>query len=236
MKKTIKLFCLPHAGGSAMLYKKWEKYLVDFIELCPLELPGRGKKIAMLNFTDMNDCVEYLFKIIEKQIDKSEYAFFGHSMGTIIVYELMKKIYETKYKKPRHIFMSGRFPPNKKISSKIHMLDDYMFKKEIIKMGGIPKEIIQNEECFDIFIPTLKADFKMVENYKFSAMQKWNTDLSVFFGKRDSAFNKYNIEEWEKYTNKKCDFYEFDGGHMFVFENADKVVQKINEIMFRSVS
>ncbi|MEB9902773.1 thioesterase domain-containing protein, partial [Bacillus cereus] len=44
MQKT-KLFCFPHAGGSAFSYAKWKNYFNPYIEIVPIELAGRGYRI-----------------------------------------------------------------------------------------------------------------------------------------------------------------------------------------------
>ncbi|MBU2699295.1 surfactin synthase thioesterase subunit [Sporomusaceae bacterium BoRhaA] len=231
MKKKIKLFCLPYAGGTAMVYTKWSKYLHKIIELYPLEMSGRGKRFGLQLFDNIEDTVDDLFKIMSKELDGSYYAIFGHSMGTLVIYELIRKIHQMEFSDPLHIFMSGRFPPHIRETKILHTLVDDRFKDEIIKLGGIPEEVIQNTEFFNIFMPILRADYKLIETYKYSGMDKWNFDISVFSGNNDPEVQEYDIRGWKNYTNKKCDFYEFNGGHFFINDDMIQVVQKINDIL-----
>lgn len=238
MTKNIKLFCLPYAGGTSMYYMKWKQYLCSNIEVYPLEMAGRGKRFGSNLFENMYDVVKDLFSILAKELDKLddfEYAFFGHSMGTVIIYELMKKIKQYNYKEPIHIFMSGRVPPSFQEKKIIHNLSYDEFKREISNLGGVPDDIINNNDVFDIFLPILRADYKIIETYKFSKSPKWNFDISVLNGRNDPEVEDYYISKWDMYTNKKCNFYLFDGGHFFINENTAEVVEKINNILIRNL-
>ena len=109
--KRIRLFCLPYAGGSAMLYTRWKKFLHDSIELYPVELAGRGSRSKEPFYNSVNDAVDDIYNSIEETLDDTEFAFFGHSMGCVLVYELMYRIKELKNRIPIHAFFSLRKLP-----------------------------------------------------------------------------------------------------------------------------
>lgn len=44
MGDGINLICIPHAGGSAVVYMKWKKFLNNNVRLHPIELSGRGSR------------------------------------------------------------------------------------------------------------------------------------------------------------------------------------------------
>jgi surfactin synthase thioesterase subunit len=44
-KGVVPLFCFPYAGGSASVYGGWQKNSPDWLRICPVELPGRGKRL-----------------------------------------------------------------------------------------------------------------------------------------------------------------------------------------------
>ena len=90
--KKIKLFCFPYAGGSAAAYNKWRQYLDKHIELRPVELAGRGRRIYDPLYQSIEEAVDDVYQLISPELAKGPYAFFGHSMGGIIAYELAYKI------------------------------------------------------------------------------------------------------------------------------------------------
>jgi len=111
MKEKTKLFCIPYAGGSANLYNKWAQTLSKDIELVPLELAGRGTRISEGFYKNLEVAVDDIFNQIVDHIYDSNYAFFGHSLGAFLVYELTQKIMSLNLPLPKHIFFSGRRSP-----------------------------------------------------------------------------------------------------------------------------
>ncbi|WP_010248509.1 thioesterase II family protein [Acetivibrio cellulolyticus] len=229
----IKLFCLPFAGGSAVTYRKWKDYLHSFIEIWALELKGRGKRFNEPFYLSIKEAVEDLYKIIEPEIVNSQFAFFGHSMGTILAYELVNQIKREKQRDPLHIFFSGRYPPHADKRRKVlHDLPDDEFIAEIESYGGTPKGLFDNKELLEIFLPVLRADYKILDNYRAQQTQVvYDFDISVLGGRYDSEVSAVDLRQWYKYTNGDCRVYEFEGGHFFINDYIEDIVKIINSTL-----
>ncbi len=227
MKKII-LYCLPYAGGSASVYNKWQKFFDNSIELRPIELPGRGKKFSTPFYNTLEEAANNIFKEIKDDINRNRAAFFGHSMGASLVYEIVQKIINSDKSNPVHVFFSGQCPPHIMKKSDIYKLDEVSFKNKILELNGTPKEIYENQELFDIYIPILRADYKLIETHKFSNFLKWNIDITVFHGKVDGEVNMNEALEWSNYTDGGFRFVEFEGGHFFINEKAEDIAKEIN--------
>lgn len=91
-KEQIKLLLLPYAGGSALFYSRWVKYLSKHIKMVPIELPGRGMRFKEELCDDMSKTIEDIWHQVKAEITEGRYALFGYCIGTLIVYELLKKI------------------------------------------------------------------------------------------------------------------------------------------------
>ena len=230
----VKLFCLPYAGGSASIYIKWKRYLSDRIELHPVELAGRGKRMKSMTYSSLEEVVEDVYKSIRYELnDGVPYAIFGHSMGGMITYELACKLRELNCRNPMHVFFSGIYPPHIKRKEKLlHLLSDEEFKDEILKLGGTDKELFEYKELVEIFMHLLRADYKIVEtgNY-FEKDYKLDFDISALGGREDADIKVNDLYEWQRYTNKKCSVHEFDGGHFFVNSDITGVTDVINRAL-----
>lgn len=229
----IKLFCIPYAGASAVVYSKWKKSLAEFVELYEVELPGRGKRYSEPFSNSIEEVVEDIFKQIKDQLsDGGRYSFFGHSMGSIIVYELVYKIRELLNSNPVHIFFSGRSSPDFKEEDKVmYMLPEDEFKIEIKKFGGMTDEIFENNELAKIFLPILRADYKLIDTYEYLEKdQKLNCNLSVLYGTND-LYIKSDINQWRKFTDKQCNFIGYEGGHFFINPHMERVIKVINDTL-----
>jgi len=230
-ERPIKLFCFPYAGGSAMIYHQWKRGLGKHIELRPIELAGRGRRIADGTYQDLNEAVEDVFSLISEEIREAPYMFFGHSMGAIIAYELAQKIRKQQLPLPQHLFFSGKgaLHINRPDEKMYHLFDDATFKKEVIGLGGTAPEFFEHPELMEIFLPLLKNDFRLAETYKVKKpIIKFDQDITVLLGKADNL-NAAECEEWAQYTSRKCHFHYFPGGHFFINEEEENILNIINE-------
>lgn len=231
----IKLFCFPYAGGSSFSYKDWCSGLPDFINVHPIELPGRGKRFRAPLLERMEDLVEDVFQAVVSEISPTtSYAFFGHSMGCIIAYELSHILLHRcrNLPLPRHVFFSGRYAPHIKVEGELlcEMPDDQLLR-EIKALEGIPPQILGNEELVRLLLPVLKADVQAVENYCYrKRAQILNNDFTVFYGSDDWMANK-RLQEWRCHTSGRCLFHEIQGGHFFIHENAHTVWKIIHHTL-----
>jgi medium-chain acyl-[acyl-carrier-protein] hydrolase len=89
----MNLFCIPYAGGSAnLIFKSWQAELPATIRVIPMELPGHGSRMKEPRLGCVSDVVADLLPQIRAAAADSPYAIYGHSMGTLIAYELIKAI------------------------------------------------------------------------------------------------------------------------------------------------
>lgn len=235
--ERIKLFCLPYAGGSATIFKKWNQNLNKQIELIPLELAGRGARIQEPFYETVFDSVNDIYNKICDRINDSPYAFYGHSMGSVILYELCHLIMEKGSKEPIHVFVSGRNPPHINMDKeKLHRLPNENFKERILDLGGTPKTLFDNKELSKIFVPILKADYKMIEEYEYIERNRiFKCGITVFNGKADTDIVYGNLLEWKKYTMSSCRIFEFEGGHFFINNYSKEITDIINQTLLNYI-
>jgi len=233
--KKIKLFCFPYAGGSALAFSKWKKDFKESVQIYPVELPGRGRLIGSPLCTSADSLVNSALQYIERDLDGEPFAMYGHSMGTILAYEVACRIRKRCGHGPVHMFFSGRYPPHLQVKSKdLHKLPAEDFIGEILKIGGTPQEIFENKELSELFIPVLRADYTAVETYDHSwENEVFDCDITVLSGK-DDEITRNNLSEWSRYTKGVCRFYEFEGGHFFIHEQTREVLEVIKGALHSS--
>ncbi len=233
--KRMTLFCFPYAGGSAAVYNKWRMYLDKSTEMRAVELAARGRRMREPNYESIDHAVDDVFNLIKDDLVKGPYAFYGHSMGTMIAFELAYKIRSLNLPEPIHIFFSGRMAPHLPRHEKkmYHNLPENQFRKDVLELGGTPKEFFEHPELLEVFLPLLKGDFKLTETYTHSEKERpLDCNISVLCGKQD----EYTVEEneaWKIHTAKQCTSYYFEGGHFFLNEEPERVVNIVNETLRR---
>jgi medium-chain acyl-[acyl-carrier-protein] hydrolase len=230
--KRLKLFCFPYAGGTTSVFNSWRKYLDPGIELRLVELAGRGRRIDEPFYKDLPEMVEDIFPFIKEEITHSPYAFFGHSMGALIAYELVHKIKQNHLPYPVHVFFSGRGAPHvKRDREKIyHLMAKEEFMIEVEKLGGTPRDFFENPDFQELFMPLLKNDFRIVETItQKDEICPIDVDITVFLGKNEDISPEQS-DGWKRQTNKQCAVYYFEGGHFFLHEETAQLVKLINAV------
>lgn len=233
----IKLFCLPYAGGSAAIYSKWKQYLDTDIELIPIELAGRGKRINEPFYPDVPALIDDIYNLVSNKVEGDPYAFFGHSMGGMISYQICQILCEKNHQAPMHVFFSGRGAPHVKRpdEKKYHLLNEEEFKKAVISLGGTPPEFFDHPELLEFFLPLLKNDFRLDEtDFLNCEINPLDSNISVFLGKEEDLTTE-QCDGWKKHTKKFCSIHYFEGGHFFLHDEVEQVVRLINNTLLRNI-
>ncbi|KHD36074.1 gramicidin dehydrogenase [Clostridium acetobutylicum] len=230
----MRLFCLPYAGGSQAIYYKWKKMLDCSIKLEPVELKGRGVRYGEDFYSDFDDAVSDVYMQIKNRILDDDYAILGHSMGSLLAFELYYKILKSGGKMPKHMFFSAYKAPHcARIKNPIHGLPDDEFMNEVIKLGGTPIEVIENEELCKLVTPILKNDFRILELYKYKKKSKpIGCNITILNGSKDSITHG-ELHEWERHCANNTRLITFEGNHFFINDdyNRIKIIDLIKETL-----
>jgi surfactin synthase thioesterase subunit len=229
----LKLFCFPYAGGSSAIFTNWKQFIDPSIQLIPIELSGRGKRIQEPLYKDVQEMITDAFSIVRKELNNEPFSFFGHSMGGMISYQLGQYFKEKSLPTPKHIFFSGRSAPHvdRPDEKKYHLMDEKNFKQEVINLGGTPAEFFDHPELVELFLPLLKNDFKLAEtNINKGEIHPLDCNITVFLGK-DEDLTTDQCDGWKKHTSKLCSIHYFEGGHFFLHNETEQIVRLINNTL-----
>ncbi|WP_371358657.1 thioesterase II family protein, partial [Salmonella sp. E393-2] len=64
----VRLFCLPYSGASAMTYSRWRRKLPAWLAVRPVELPGRGARMAEPLQTDLASLAQQLARELHDEV------------------------------------------------------------------------------------------------------------------------------------------------------------------------
>lgn len=227
--RNIILLCFPYAGGGASVYYKWEQAFNKEIAVCPIQLPGREDRFSEKPYTDMNTAVNDLVKEIESLMEQyKNIAFFGHSMGGSIAYEVAKKL-QISQKSIKYFFVSGSSSPRIPMQTQVSSLGEYDFIKKLEIYGGIPQQLVEQKELLRVFLPLLRADFSLIEAYYEKNIEKIDCPIVSFAGKDDKTTAITTVQDWEEYSTKDYNSYIFSGEHFFIRENEREIIGIIEE-------
>ncbi|MET9666786.1 alpha/beta fold hydrolase [Streptomyces sp. NPDC006475] len=213
---AIRLFCLPYAGGAASAYAQWSPFLGDEVEVCGIELPGRQSRWSDRPFTRMEPLVDALASAIESELDVP-YALFGHSMGSLVAFELARELRRRGAAEPHVLFASaGPAPQLRRPESRVHDQPDAVVIDKLRSLGGLPEEIYAEPELLELLLPTIRADFEVLETYAYRSAPPLTCPIVSFAGTGDHEVPVARVAPWREQTTAGFTQHELRGDHFFL--------------------
>jgi surfactin synthase thioesterase subunit len=225
------LFFLPHAGGSAKSYSSFKRFLPKDLTVVPMELSGRFTRSSEPLLDTVQGCAEELIKK-HSELLRKDYALFGHSMGTVLVTELVRQAKEKGLALPKHIFLSGKNPPDEDVHCFENIeeaADDeivsYFSANSLSTAAPVP-----DEELMRTLNRILCTDVRMAERYSIAPEEiSLDCDITVFYGTDDVLMQNVDMNSWQRYTLGKCETIPFSGGHFYYNDHKEEVCKVIAE-------
>jgi surfactin synthase thioesterase subunit len=225
----LRLFCFAYAGGNAVLFRPWQAALGPQIEVCAIQLPGRGARMIEPTYRNMQELVPVVAKVIASQ-NNMPFAFFGHSLGAILSFEVARYCQMHHLPLPVHLIASGTSAPQNRTPPKnLHLMPDVDLIKELGKFNGTPPEVLAHRELMEFVLPIIRADFALVETWRYQAMPLLSMPLTVFSGREDDRVNEDQVNDWQKEAGGAFDVQWFEGGHFFINTGAQAVQAAVLE-------
>lgn len=221
----INLICLPYAGGNAYSYHAFGAWLESSLNLITPELPGRGVRYGQPLLTDINVMANDMLAQLQDKLH-TPYAIYGHSMGGITGYLLMRQIAEQRLPPPLHFFCSGCRAPSIPRVNKYHNLPHDAFKEKLRELGGSPEELLNHPELIEFYLPMLRADFSAVESFHYQPGPLLQTPFTLLMGSDDKV-SLADAEAWQQETSKPVSILHFPGGHFFILQHTYQICRII---------
>jgi len=237
-----RIIAIPFAGGNKYSFNDIEKHIAKKVEWITLELPGRGGRFKENLLTNVNDMAEDLLqKMIPHILKEGPYSIYGHSLGTLLGYELTKRIREKGLKQPTCLFLTGRGAPGfERCSKKRSHLPKDEFWEEIDKIGGLPSDFFEHKALLDLYYPIMKSDFKAVEEYQYQEMENpFSIPIHVYMGEdeigkeEDDKTPLPTMKAWQNETTSACTFELLKGDHFFILNHSKTIANKIYDAAIR---
>lgn len=195
--------------------------------MCPVQLPGRGSRLSEPLFKRIEPLVEAAAEALLPYME-GPFAFFGHSMGAIISFELAHLLRREHKPQPSHLFLSGRPAPHLiKEEPPTHDLPEPEFIEELRRLKGTPREVLEHPELMSMISPILRADFEICQTYEHLPSPPLECPITVFGGLQDQDVSREQLEGWRDYTSASFAVRMFPGDHFFLQSSAPVMLRMI---------
>lgn len=221
----LNLFCFPFAGGAASVFRNWQDSLPEAVEVHAIQLPGRETRMQEGLLENIVPIVNGLIEPIGAMTAERPAVFFGHSMGTLVAFELIRALRKRNASLPLHFFAGGRRSP--RLTGRfpdIHDLPHDELIQAMRRYGGTPDAILNDPEMMELLLPIIRADFKVLETYHYAAEAPLDLPLTVYGGSADIRTTKAELRAWSAETTGAFALRMFAGEHFFINTHRAEVI------------
>lgn len=223
----VRLFCLPQAGGGASTFRTWAHRLAPAVEVVAVQLPGRESRFGERPYTDLGHLLPELIRNLTPLIDRP-HAWFGHSMGAPIGFEICRALRRLGLPEPLRLFVGGHPAPHLTPREEPFAdAPDDAFIARIRDFSDAPAEVLANTAMLTALLPMLRADCALAETYRYRHEPPLGCPVSVFGGTDDALVDEDELAAWKVHTSAECTVRLVAGGHSFLHRNPGPVLEAI---------
>lgn len=212
----LRLFCFPYAGGGVSAFADWANRLGAGIDVCPARLPGRESRASESPIDRIDSMTEALLEALRPLLD-IPFAFFGHSMGAMIGFELARALRRGGEPMPSALFCAAARAPQFRTN---HVPgpepSEEEFLAELRRLEGVPDEILENDELLRFLLPALRADSTLGRVYVYQDEPPLNCPIRAYVGSDDPRLSADVVEPWKEQTSASFAMRTLPGGHFFI--------------------
>lgn len=228
-RALLRIFCFPYAGGSASIFREWPSYFPGSVEVCAVQLPGRGARLSESCLSEITSMASAALDGLLHLIDRP-FVVFGHSMGALLAFEFSRLLASRHGIKPEYLFVSAcKAPQLRDRQSELHSnLPEPEFIQYVRELNGTPPEVLQHPELLQLLLPVLRGDFAACETYSYVPGPMIGCPISAFGGIRDADVARDLLEGWKEHAPQGAfSLSLLPGNHFFLHQSMPVLVNRL---------
>lgn len=151
------------------------------------------------------------------------FAFFGHSLGALVAFELTRQLRRQSGVQPIRLFISaGHAPQIAARGHPMHGLPEEELLDALRQLSGIPQAVLEDKDIMRIMLPVLRADLAIYETYVYLPERPLACPISGFGGLSDQRVSRGDLEAWRSQTSASFSLRMLAGDHFFL--NASQLL------------
>ncbi len=223
---AVRLVCFPHAGGSASFYFPMSRTLAPRIEVLAVQYPGRQERARDAAVECIHELADRIADVI-RDWPRKPVAFFGHSMGATIAFEVAHRLERTADLDLMHLFVSGRRAPSRVRRENLHECGDDALIAELRRHSATDDRLLQEPALLRMILPVLRSDYRAIETYRERPGARLHCPMTVLVGDNDPLVTRDEAEAWRAHTAGPTAVRYLPGGHFYLTEHLGQVVETV---------
>ncbi|HEV2682062.1 MAG TPA: thioesterase domain-containing protein, partial [Rhodanobacter sp.] len=220
-----RLICFHHAGGGASLFREWRRYFFPDTEVWAVTIPGRETRITEKPVDQLRTLAGMLMEALPLDLP---FAFFGHSLGAVVGFELARQLHERRLAVPQHLFVSACSAPHlcRRDKSRANLGDAELLRL-LEGFGGTPKEILGHSEYLEMVFSTLRADFNLIDGYFVPDGCDVRFPITAYVGSSDVHVRPDKVLAWDRWATHDFSCHSFDGDHFYLTQHREALIKDL---------
>ncbi|GAA4624848.1 type I polyketide synthase [Actinoallomurus vinaceus] len=228
---TTRLYCFPHAGGSASTYLPWTDLLPGHVESHAVQLPGREDRAEEEPRTDLFALADELASMIAANPDARPFAFFGHSGGSLLAFETARALWHGHGIAPVTLGLSAMPAPD---GPGMDELSERLFREEspeaLEALAFIPPEIRREPALLERARRALTYDYALYRAWRFKpASGPLGCRIVVFAGDDDPLCRPEHLEGWAEQTTGSVTTHVYPGDHFYLRNHLPEMIGRLTK-------
>jgi surfactin synthase thioesterase subunit len=226
-----RLVCFPHAGGSANYYFPLSRALAPAVEVLSVQYPGRQDRLKEKLIGCITELADAIFAVLQPWAGGPA-AFFGHSMGATVAFEVARRFQEQTGSAPLRLLVSGRGAPSLTQNDGVHLRDNAGIVAELRRLGGTAERFVDDKEWLGLILPIIRNDYKAIETYSYLPGPPLNCPITALAGDRDPKVTTGDLRAWAWHCTGPLEIRTFPGGHFYLDSRLPDVAETVSSSLW----
>lgn len=223
----VRIICFPHAGGAASFFRSWADFVPDGIELIAVRYPGREDRLADPPAETMEQLADPIAESCSPFLG-TPLAFFGHSMGASVAYEVALRLRARHRAVLAGLFVSSRPGPGQKNRKDFTRTTDDELIEDISLQGGTDPQAFAHPELRELILPAIRADYRLVDGYRaLTGHAPLDSPVVAYYGDEEADLAPDSVAAWSAVTSSTFGIQTFNGGHFYLVDRYQELLEHL---------
>lgn len=217
------LYIFPHAGGSAGSYAPFAKAFSLGMKRIAVQYPGRTDRHDVPDIASIPALSTDVHSMLSANISDAPVAFFGHSMGGLIAFEVARK-FEEAGTPIAALFLSASPAPGHGGYEYLQGSDDELLKL-VNEMTGTNSDFVEGQ-FGETILRTLR-NYGAITGYRVPPGAVVSCPIYAYAAADDRAVSYDSVAAWSEFTTSEFAISTVAGDHFYITKEVGGLVEDI---------
>ena len=224
------------------MYYRWRRFLPENVQLVPILMAGREGRYAEPAYSDLPTVLAAILPALAAAFGQVTpepgWILFGHSLGALLAHQIAVLAADYRIPPPAVLIVSSCPAPQLLPRPEtLHDLPDDVLLTRLVQQYGLTGQDADSEyQLMRLMLPTLRADLRMFESYRFDGQPPLQVPLFALGGADDRQVTRTDLERWRDRTTASFRTRVFAGGHFYLRSHEQSVAEFVGQVAAHHVT